>query len=477
MQPVKLIGREKECERLDSAISEKTAQLIVVYGRRRIGKTFLIEEYFEGKFAFRMIGEYGASKNAQLRNFANELRIQTGKAIEAPKDWKEAFFELRQYLSELPSEEKQVVFFDELPWMDTQNSRFLAEFEYFWNSWGSRKNNLVFIICGSAASWLTDNIEYNKGGLFNRLTCKIYLKPFDLCQVEKYLSSRGINWPRRDICECYMIMGGIPYYLSLIRPELTYTENIDNIFFKKRAELWDEFGHLYHTLFSNSEAYIRLVEALSNKRMGLTRSEIGKMTGLSENGKMTKMLSALESSGFIRVNPFFGNKKKDTLYQLADYYTLFYFRFLKSGSKNDERYWSNNINTPSHYTWSGLAFEMLCLDHIRQIKKKLEIGGVVSEQSSWFKRGDKTEKGAQIDLLIERKDRVINICEVKYCNDAFLIDKDYDEELRHKVETFREASGTKYNLMLTMITTYGIKKNMYSGTIRREVVMDDLFES
>ena len=257
-----LIGREEECKRLAECLSENKAQLVVIYGRRRIGKTYLIEEFFDGEFAFRMTGEYNAPRAMQLRNFANELSLQTNTMGGVPKDWKEAFWELRKYLSELPLDRKQVVFFDELPWMDTPNSHFLAEFEYFWNSWGSCRKNLVLIVCGSAASWLIDHIENNKGGLFNRLTCRIFLKPFNLYQTEKYLISKNINWLRREICECYMIMGGIPYYLSLLRHELSYTENIDHMFFRKRAELWDEFRHLYQTLFSNSESYVKIVEAL-----------------------------------------------------------------------------------------------------------------------------------------------------------------------------------------------------------------------
>ena len=456
-------------------VSEDSAQLIVVYGRRRIGKTWLIEKFFDGDFAFRVTGEYDAPANMQLRNFANELGFQTGVSVQPPRDWKEAFVSLRQYLTSLPSDRKEVVFFDELPWMDTPNSHFLAEFEYFWNSWGSRRNNLIFIICGSATSWLIKNIDQNKGGLFNRLTCRIFLKPFNLFQTEQYLLSRGINWPRRDICECYMIMGGIPYYLSLLRPELSYPENIDHIFFEKRSELWDEFQHLYRTLFTNSESYIKLAEALSKKKMGLSRSEISSTAGLPQNGVLTEMLRNLESSGFIRTNAFYGKKKKDMLYQLSDHYTLFYFRFLKSGTIKDEHYWSNSINLPSHYAWSGLSFELLCRDHIRQIKKKLEIGGVLSDESIWYGKGDETESGAQIDLLIDRRDRVINICEIKFSNELFLIDKAYDAALRHKIAAFRDATGTKSNLMLTMITTYGVKKNMYSGAVQREVLMEDLF--
>lgn len=470
-----LIGRKNECDRLSQCMAEKNAQLVVIYGRRRVGKTYLIEEFFDGDFSFRMTGEKDSPRISQLRNFANSLSIQTGERVDTPKDWKDAFFMLEQHLSSLDSEKKQVVFFDELPWMDTPNSHFLAELEYFWNGFGSRRHNLVFIVCGSATSWLIENIDHNKGGLFNRLTCRIFLEPFDLRHTEEYLLSRNIQWPRHDICECYMIMGGIPYYLSMLRSDLTYTENIDNMFFRKRAELWDEFSNLYHTLFNNSVNYIKVVEALSKKRMGLTRHEISESTGLPQNGALTRILKSLEDSGFIRINKIYGNRKKNTLYQLSDYYTFFYFRFLKDKKNGDEKFWTNSINLPSHHTWAGFSFESLCMDHVKQIKKALEIGGVLSEQSTWFIQSSETNDGAQIDLLIERKDHVINICEMKFSNDEFLIDKTYDKNLRHKIEAFRSATGTKSNLMLTMITTYGVKKNMYSGIVQREIVMDDLF--
>ena len=470
-----LIGREAECDRLSACVNAPGAQLAVIYGRRRVGKTFLINEFFNGEFAFRFTGEFDAPKVSQLHNFANELFMRTGIRASVPHDWKEAFLCLRTYLASLSSDHRQVVFFDEMPWMDTPNSHFLSEFEYFWNSWGSSQKNLLFVVCGSATSWLVDHIDHNKGGLFNRLTCRIYVEPFRLAETEQYLLSRGIHWARYDICECYMIMGGIPYYLSLLDPEQSYVDNIDRIFFRKHAELWNEFSQLYHTLFSSSENHIRVVEALSDKRSGLTREELSEATGLPQNGMLTRILRSLEGSGFVRMNPFYGKKKKNIRYQLADHYTLFYFRFLKDAQNKEENYWAHSIGTPSHLVWAGLSYELLCMEHIRQIKKKLDIAGVLSEQSTWYVRGDEVYDGAQIDLLIDRRDRVTNLCEIKFSKTEFAIDKDYDRALRNKVETFRRVTGSKNTLVLTMITTYGIKENKYSNTVGGRITMDDLF--
>ena len=470
-----LIGREKEIRRLNRALEEREAQLIIVYGRRRVGKTFLINEYFGGDFSFKFTGAFGESKKVQLKNFVLELNRQAMTKYDVPQDWSDAFALLRDYLESKDKEKKQVVFFDEMPWMDRQKSGFLPAFEWFWNSWGSSRENLVFIVCGSATSWMIDKLDKNKGGLFNRQTCRLYLEPFNLHDTELYLKSRDIYWSRYDITVCYMIMGGIPYYLKLLDRSLSLNENIDALFFEKRSELWDEFEHLYNTLFSNSDNYIRIVEALSKKRSGLTRNEISKASGVAANGVLSKMLTDLINSGFVRINDIFGRKKRDIIYQLSDYYSLFYFRFIKDNYGKDEHLWSNSNDNPARRSWEGLTFEQICKDHIQQIKNKIGIAGVMTEISSWSKQGNDEEDGVQIDLLIDRRDRVINLCEIKFSGAQFEIKNEYDIKLKNKVEVFREATKTNKTIQMTMITTYGIKKNMYSNYVGKEITLDDLF--
>ena len=359
--------------------------------------------------------------------------------------------------------------------MATQKSDFLPAFEWFWNDWGCANDNVVCIICGSATSWMVDHIDHNKGGLFNRQNCRLYLEPFNLYETRNFLLSKNIRWSTYDIAECYMIMGGIPFYLNLLSPEHSFNQNIDEIFFGEKGSLWDEFAHLYHSLFSNSELYINIVGILSEKNMGLTRSEIAKKARLPLNGVLTKILQNLIDSGFVRAYPFYGNKKRQTLYQLCDYYTMFYLKFLKNRAGNDESFWTNSYSDPSRNAWRGFTFEQLCRDHVRQIKQKLFIAGILSEESQWFVRADENGDGAQIDMLIDRRDRVINICEMKFCSDEFVIDKNYDRELRRKISRFTEVTGTKKSIQLTFITTYGVKKNMYSGIVTNQVELEDLF--
>lgn len=473
MSRSEIVGRQDEITRLETCLEKKEPQLIAVYGRRRVGKTFLINNFFNGRFNFKLTGIYDQPKSMQLKNFMIELSGHTGKDKPVPDNWMDAFALLKKYIDTKSEEDKTVIFFDEMPWMDTPKSGFLQAFEWFWNSYGNSRKNLIFVVCGSATSWMRENIDENKGGLYNRLTCRIYLKQFTLKETREYLQTQNIEWSDYDIVSLYMIMGGIPYYLSLLRSDMTLNQNIDNIFFRKRAELWNEFQFLYRSLFKNSDLYIKIAEILSQKRQGLTREEIADKADISPNGTLTKALTDLEYSGFIRINRIYGMRQK--LYQLCDYYSLFYFKFLKDNYGKDEHFWSNSFDNPARRAWAGFTFEQVCMDHLNQIKKKLGISGVLSNASVWHS-SDADNDGAQIDLLIERRDRVINICEIKFSTSEFIIDKAYDLNLRNKINAFQRETKTRDTLQLTFITTYGVKKNKYSNIIQNQVTMEDLFD-
>lgn len=476
MMAEKIFGREEEISRLKACANSNEAELVIVYGRRRVGKTFLVRQSFGNQFDFNFVGAYNKPTKTQLDNFAIALNDYSGVSRPIPKNWSEAFRQLREHLEQIQKQTKQIVFFDEMPWMDTGRSGFLSAFEYFWNSWGSAQDNLMFVVCGSATTWITSKLLNNKGGLYHRATERIYLHPFTLEETEKYLISKKVRWNRYDITECYMTMGGIPFYLKQIDPNFTYTQNIDRLFFAPKAILRDEFHSLYRTLFSNAEAYEQIVMALGTKKIGLTRSEIIKSTGLADNGKLTTMLNDLASSDFIRLYNYFGNKKRDVVYQLADYYTLFYLHFLKDKHGIDQHFWTKSIDNPARRAWAGYAFEQVCKDHLQQVKRAIGISSVLSESSSWFGKNE-DDAWAQIDLVIDRRDRVINLCEIKFSQTPFVIDKEYDLKLRNKMAIFQAATKTRKSLNLTMITTYGVKQNMHSSLAQSQVTLDDLFES
>lgn len=467
----RIIGRKSEKILLDKILNSGKPEFVTVCGRRRVGKTFLIREFFEDELVFKTAGLAHESKTRQLSAFYDDL-LEAGmeKQEQRPSDWIEAFSLLRQFIKQSDAPRK-VVLLDELPWMDTPKSGFLSALEHFWNVWGSNRDDLVLIVCGSATSWMMDKLINNHGGLHNRLTRQLFLEPFMLGECEEFLRHRGFITSRYDIAVLYMILGGIPYYLELLDPSLSLAQNIDQMLFRPNGVLRGEFSNLYAALFRNSEDYIKVVKALSDKRKGLSRNEIIASTGIKSGIGLTTLLSNLESCGFIRrYKSMEAGRRKMELYQLMDFFTIFYFHFIQGGKNTS---WENVVGEAKFFSWAGITFELLAVHHIRKIKQALGILGVMSDEYTW-QCGDK-DHGAQVDLIIDRKDFTVNLCEIKFSISTFSIDKQYEMVLRNKISKFIEFSRNKKSVIPTLVTTYGLEKNMHSGVIARVILLDDLF--
>ena len=470
-----MVGRREEIATLMDCVNSGRPEFIAVYGRRRVGKTYLVKEFFDDTFSFYSTGVQNVNTKQQLRIFREALVKYGDEEKTIPKDWFEAFSRLEKLLeSEHVKREyrvgRRVVFLDELPWMDTAKSDFRSALDYFWNSWGSSQKDLIFIICGSATSWIIYNIVKDTGGFYNRLTRQIRLMPFVLGECEQLLRSNGMQMTRRQIIESYMVLGGIPYYLNYLKPQYSLALNIEMLFFRENGPLRYEFQQLFRSLFKNADRYIDIIRQLAKRKYGYTRKGLLDSGKTVEGKELTRCLEDLEQCGFIRKYHDFSLKTNGCHFQLTDPMCLFYFAFLESGKVDS---WMEFINTPAYYAWSGLAFEKVCLLHTKQIKQALGISGVFSHEFSWNSK--KTERGAQIDLLIDRKDDVINVCEVKYSQEEYTIDASYEEQIVHKLEVFRSETKTKKVLRLTMITFAGVKQNAHKSIVMNEIVADDLF--
>jgi len=468
-----LIGREKEKKILHEVYNSNVSEFVAVYGRRRVGKTFLVREAFAEKLVFDVAGLANVGAKEQLINFNISLnKNNTGETFEVVKNWLTAFEQLITLVSQSPQKRK-VIFFDEIPWMDTMRSDFITALEHFWNGWACARKDIVLIVCGSASSWIINKLINNHGGLHNRLTRTIHLKQFTLRECEQYFQSRKMDLSRYQIAECYMSMGGIPYYLSKMEKGLSVAQNIDRIFFAENAELKNEFKNLYAALFRNSTEHLQVVAALSKKMKGMSRNEIAATTKITSGGGLTEILHNLEYCGFIRSYPSFDKKKRNMLYQLVDPFTLFYYKFIEKNEYNDEQFWSNSLDTPLHHSWAGYAFEILALLHINEIKEALGIAGIQSLVSSW--RSEKTTPGAQIDLIINRKDGIINLLEIKFSKSEYAITKLYEENLRNKIAAFKAETKTRKAVHLLMLSAYGLVKNKYSEIIQKTLTLNSLF--
>lgn len=477
-----MIGRTHEIESLESLYNNGRAEFVAVYGRRRVGKTYLVDEVFKDRITFRHAGLSPVDDNgnssqflhAQLEAFYYSLLVHGMKKSHCPKNWIEAFFMLETFLMSIDTGSRMVVFLDELPWMDTPKSNFITAFESFWNGWGCHRNNLMVIVCGSANSWIMDKLINNHGGLYGRITHEIKLQPFSLTECEACLRERNVNYSRYDIVQTYMIFGGIPFYLNYLEKGQSLSQNVDYLFFSKNAVLRLEYDRLFASVFSKPDVIKRIVELLAKRNTGFSRTEISTKLGISNGGTLTELLSSLLVSDFIIEYIPFGEGKRDKKYKLIDPFCLFYLRFVKNADSLCENFWTGNADSQSIVSWRGYAFENVCFNHIGQIKQALGISAVITSESSWVKKAD-DESGTQIDLLIDRKDNSVNMCEIKFYSDDFTVNRDYYRLIQRRIEMLRDVLPRKKSIYSTLITTYGLKNNEYSSAFMNTITLEELF--
>ncbi len=468
-----IVGREYEINTLRKMLNSNSSELIAVYGRRRVGKTFLIREVYKKHIVFELTGYYKGNLRDQLQNFHAQLESSSTEFTntKAPNNWFKAFKLLEEYLNSLKKTQKKVIFIDEFPWIATSRSKFLMTFEHFWNTYCTKRNDLVVVVCGSAASFMVNKIIKNKGGLHNRLSCKIQLMPFNLNETELFLKSKSIHLNKYDILQLYMAVGGVPHYLNKINKGESVVQNIDRLCFDSKGDLMSEFNEVFTSLFSNSKTHEKIVRELSKIKKGVTRTKLLELCGFGSGGVFSKTLDELIKSGFVSLYTPFGKKKKDSLFRLSDEYSLFYLKFIEPNQGQGSGTWAKLFPKQIYKSWTGFAFETICLKHTYQIKKELGVERIYSVHSSWL------NNNAQIDLIIDRDDGIINLCEIKFYNNPFTINKaDYDN-IKNKLLQFKENTQTRKNVFITMITTYGVSENANSlELITNSLTMECLFE-
>lgn len=475
-----VIGRKKEISELRRLRDSGRPEFIAVYGRRRVGKTFLIDEVFRDDMTFHHTGLSPFDRNrrvtikSQLENFTFSLIRHGLEGFTPPKSWMEAFFLLEKFLERQNNGSRQVVFIDELPWMDTARSGFLTALEAFWNGWGNTQHQLCLIVCGSATSWMLDNLVNNKGGLYGRITAEIKLSPFCLKECEDFFVSRGMSMSRYNMLQAYMILGGIPYYLNYFNPSMSLAQNVDALFFDGKAKLGDEFERLFNSVFDNAEACMKAVRCLGRRHAGYTRGELASMTGLSPNGDFSKMLKALIASDFISSYTSSASGRKDELYKLTDPFCWFWLHFKENKAVRETDYWQHHLKDSEIASWRGIAFEEVCFRHIRQIKNSLQIGGVSSVEYPCSVKGDEDAEGMQIDLVIDRNDDVLNVCEMKYTKSPFSVTGSYARTIEKRREFFSRKYPDK-SIHITLVTTFPMQRNEHSDVFQSEVTEDGLF--
>lgn len=475
-----IVGRKQEIEELKRLYNSDRPEFVAVYGRRRVGKTFLIKHALKDKFTFQHTGvspvDQEDEKNrmkTQLESFYYSLLNHGLEGYKQPKSWMEAFFQLEQLLQELDNGQRMVIFIDELPWMDTPRSRFQSAFESFWNGWCNGRDNVMLVVCGSATSWMQSNLSRNKGGLYGRLTDEIKVYPFTLKECEEYFEHENIELSRYDIVQSHMVFGGIPYYLSYFRKGYSFEKNTDMILFGSRPRLKDEFNRLFKAIFTNSRDCKKVIRLLATRNYGFTREEIAAATGLPLGGGLSDTLSTLAESDFImRYRPY--GKGTGEYYKLIDNFCLFWLKHVEPNHENVS-FWVDNYASDIMKSWRGVAFEHVCWQHISQLKRALEIGGVKTSVSAWSVPGTEHKAGTQIDLLIMRDDNIVNLCEMKFYRSPYSIDKEEEAKMLYRVEMLKESLSVKQSVHLTLITIFGLVQGKHSGKVQKVITIDELF--
>lgn len=475
-----LIGRESEKEILCKLLKSKQAEFVAIYGRRRVGKTYLVKQFFKEKIVFSFTGAFETKTNIQINNFWVELKrvYPAAEFQENPQNWSEALHRLTDYLiSVKETKSKIVIFIDELPWLDRTGAGFLSSLEYFWNQNGSQFNNLIFISCGSAASWMIGKLLKAKGGLHNRVTCRIELKPFNLKETKEFCEYKNLKFNYYQLTQLYMILGGIPYYWQAIEQGKSVAQVVENLCFDHNGILTKEFEYLYHSLFKNADKHVKVIEALSAHPYGLTRNQLLAESQISNGGNFVRVIENLIDCGFIKSLEPFGKKNRDTVFRIIDFYSVFYLKYIERNIGERNNVWQSLSTSAGYNSWMGYAFENICLTHLKPIHKALGIGGVYTKISSFYFKGNDELPGAQIDVVIERNDGIIHLCEAKFTNIEFVLNKEINQTLRRKRLVFQEFTKTKKMIVTTLFSTYpAIQNQYYNEEIHSEVSLESLFE-
>lgn len=482
-----IIGRTEEIQILDRFLTSNKPEFLAIYGRRRIGKTYLIRSYFENKdiIFFNTTGSKDAPLQEQVGNFTKQIGniFYNGAELKAGKNWNETFDKLTTAIESI-KDKKIILFFDETPWMATKNSRLLPTLGYYWNQHWSKNSKIKLIICGSSASWIKAKIVDNKGGLHNRITEKIPLAPFNLNASKAYLNSLGIKLNNEHVLPIYMVTGGVPYYLEKIEKNFSASQNIEKLSFRKNSFLLGEFDNLFASLFEDHEINVELLRMISDNRSGVGQEELLKKIGKALHGESgLKKLKELQDADFIMgFKPHF-HSKKGVYYKVIDEYTVFYFDWIEPIRKTllerslTKGYWDKKYNSPAWESWAGYAFEAICHKHIPQISKALNLSPTAIPATWRYVplKGSK-EEGSQIDLLFDRDDDAITICEIKYTDEPFVINKAYAAKLQKKIDVFRKVTRTKKQIFLAFVSANGLKQNIYSEIVGGLVTLDNLFK-
>lgn len=477
---MKLIGRKKEIQELEKAYRSGQFEFIALYGRRRVGKTYLVSQVFEDRISFR----HAASPNdeerqdekgllkMQLEVFYGSLLAQGLKESKKPNSWVEAFLLLIRLFEGKDPAERWVIFLDEFPWMDTKRSNFIEAFSWFLNFWAANQKNLMIIAAGSSTSWMLNNLIHSTGGLYNRVTNPIRLSPFRLQETEQFFREKGFDLSRYSIARIQMAFGGIPYYLNFLDRGEGLSRFVDRMLFEKGAKLGLEYDTLFRSSFEKGDLARKIAEYLGKRSSGYTRKEIVEGLKISDGKAVKDALDALQEGDFVLEYVPYKEAQNKKRYRLIDPFCIFYLHFVAGKRSLDPSFFADSVEPNS---WIGAAFENLCAAHLEQIKRALVISKLSSIEFSLVFPKEEDKKGAQVDLVLVRKDRIVNLCEMKFYGKPYVQTEKEHHSLTNRVARLKETLPATYSIAPVLITVFEPSSGGYPDDYVQVLTLDDLF--
>jgi hypothetical protein len=465
------VGRKNELRMLNDAYRSGKDELVVLYGRRRIGKSSLVKRFAEKKKAYYEFEALeGETTPGQINHFLQQLKKQIDDPILDSvrfANWEQVFTYLTEKVINRKSKVKKILFLDELPWMAAGRIRLVSLLKYYWdNHWKSK--HVMLILCGSVASFMVKKVLHSNA-LYGRTTIEILLKGFSPEEAARLLSKKR---SREETLNYQLVFGGVPKYLEQINTSQSFNKNMNTLCFSPHGIMLKEVERIFYSQFREPRTYLKIINLLKNGIFSL--SEISSKTKIPSGGGLKQYLKNLERAEMIRSYiPFdrSGNSKFKK-YTLADEFLVFFFKYmgpnLRVIKESSSRRLFETLTQNSFDSWLGFAFERFCLKHAGLLALVMDFADDILLASPYFKKNDER---FQIDLLYQRADRVITVCEIKHQN--IKIGTNIIPEMQRKCALLKVPRG--YALEKALISLYGPDNSLKdTGYFHHFVTLDDI---
>jgi AAA+ ATPase superfamily predicted ATPase len=462
------IGRKVEIAQLTALIDLPRPSIAVIYGRRRVGKSELIRHVTQGKNVLSFEGLEGQPKHKQIKNFLFQLSAQSNIREKNISDWPDALILLRT----LTQDGQWIIILDEFQWMANYQNELVSVIKMIWEKYLSQNPDLTLILCGSIASFMKSKV-LKSSALYGRTDYELNLHELNLSEISEFFPGKGSD----EVIDTAMLVGGIPKYLELISEYPSLYDALEPLAFSQDGFFKTEYDRLFASHFGKKPIFMKIIQTLATNPYGLTTGKLAKEMQVASGGTLCHQLDDLESAGFLHsIIPFDkpeGSKLRK--YILMDAYVRFYHSIIRGSMKETtppNTQFHAIMSSPRYAAWAGMAFEFLCMRHHKEISRILGFHGIPYTAGPFFQRKTLDTPGVQIDLLFERSDKILVLCEMKYLLAS--VPGDIIDQVNRKVSALQEKYPGRTILKVLLTKTGSTETVAKKGYFFRIIRADEL---